>query len=224
MATIRNSWGNRSSPDSPHTASSIPGEQEAAKAAVVDEVALLSEDLCAASLQQGANRFSADRFVPQWRLAGSFASGSRSASAPPSRRLPVSDGELAALQIRLQLTEAQERTSHVQLKIEQAHVVQQQQQRHEANLSALSLEEAHAHVRQLEVCSKETELIIKERELEWASRKAVLAGLQMEHSKRQLHLQGDVAAVHQAADAAQFNAQKQHHEQQQQQASEAPLP
>ena len=65
--------------------------------------------------------------------------------------------------------------------------MQQQQQRHEANLSALSLEEAHAHVRQLEVCSKETELIIKERELEWASRKAVLAGLQMEHSKRQLH-------------------------------------
>ena len=70
-------------------------------------------------------------------------------------------------------------------------------------------------MRQLEVRSKETELAIKERELELASKKAVLAGLQME--------QGDVAAVRQAADAARFNAEKQRQEQQQQ-AGEAPLP
>ena len=133
MATTRNSWGNRSGPNSPRSASTFPGEQEAAKAAVLDEAALLAEDLCTASPQHGADRFSADRLVPQWRSAGSFASGSRSASAPPSRRSPVSDGELAALQLRLQLAEAQERTSRVQLKIEQAHVVQQQK-RHEASL------------------------------------------------------------------------------------------
>ena len=78
-------------------------------------------------------------------------------------------------------------------------------------------------MRQLEVRSKETELAIKELELELASRKAVLAGLQMEHSERQLHLQGDVAATRQAADAARFNAEKQRQEQQQQ-AGEAPLP
>ena len=70
-------------------------------------------------------------------------------------------------------------------------------------------------MRQLEVRSKETELAIKERELELASKKAVLAGLQME--------QGDVAAVRQAADAARFNTEKQRQEQQQQ-AGEAPLP
>ena len=171
-------------PKSPRAASTIPGEQEAAKAAVVDEAALLAEDLCAVSPQHSADRFPADRFVPQWLSAGSFASGSRSASAPPSRRSPVSDGELAALQLRLQLAEAQERTSRVQLEIEQARVVQQQK-RHEANLPALPLKDARARVRQLEVRSKETELAIKERELELASRKAVLAGLHME-----LHLQG----------------------------------
>ena len=85
--------------------------------------------------------------------------------------------ELAALQLRLQLAEAQERTSRVQLEIEQARVVQQQK-RHKANLSALPLEDAHARVRQLqEVRSKETELAIKDRKLELASREAVLAGL-----------------------------------------------
>ena len=51
----------------------------------------------------------------------------------------------------------------------------------------------------------------------------MLAGLQMEHSDRQLYLQGDVAAARQAADAARFNAEKQR-QQQQQQAGEAPLP
>ena len=161
-------------PNSPRAASAIPGEQEAAKAAIVDEAALLAEDLCAASPQRGTDRFSADRFVPQWCLAGSFASGSRSSSAPPSCRSPMSDGELAALQLRLALAEAQERTSHVQLKIELACVVQQQKG-HEANLSALPLKEARARVCQLEVRSKETELAIKDRELELASRGAVLA-------------------------------------------------
>ena len=65
----------------------------------------------------------------------------------------------------------------------------QQQERHEANQSALPLEDARARVRQLEVRSKEIELAIEDRELELASRKAALAGLQMEHSERQLHLQ-----------------------------------
>ena len=37
MATTRNSWGALSGPISPRAASTIPGEQEAAKAAVVDE-------------------------------------------------------------------------------------------------------------------------------------------------------------------------------------------
>ena len=66
MATTRSSWGDCSGPNSPHAASPIPGEQEAAKAAVVDEAALLAEDLCAASPQHGADRFSADQFVPRW--------------------------------------------------------------------------------------------------------------------------------------------------------------
>ena len=56
-----------------------------------------------------------------------------------------------------------------------------------------------------------------------ASRKAALVRLHMEHSERQLHLQGNVAAARQAADAARFNAEKQRQEQQQQ-AGEAPLP
>ena len=51
-------------------------------------------------------------------------------------------------------------------------------------------------------------LAIKDRELELTSRKAVLAGLQMEQSERQLHLEGDVVAARQAADAARFNAEK----------------
>ena len=122
----------------------------------------------------------------------------------------------------LQLTEAQERTSHVQLKIEQARVVQQQKW-HEASLPALPPEDTRARVRQLEVRPKDMELAIMECELELASRKAVLAGLQVKHSGRQLHLQGDVAAVRQAADAARFNAEKQPQEQQQR-AGEAPLP
>ena len=122
----------------------------------------------------------------------------------------------------LALAEAQERTSRVQLEIEQAHVMQQQK-RHEANMPALPLEEARARVRQLEVRSKETELAIKNRELELASRKAVLAGLHIKHSEQQQHLQGDVAAARQAADVARFNAEKQRQEQQQE-ADAAPLP
>ena len=46
--------------------------------------------------------------------------------------------------------------------------------------------------------------------------------LQQEHSERQLHLQGDVAAARQAADGARGSAEKQRQEQQQQ-ANEAPL-
>ena len=86
MATTRHKWGDRSGPSSPRAASTISGEQKAAKAAVVDEAALLAEDLCAASPQHGADHISTDRLVPQWRSAGSFASGSRPSSAPPSRR------------------------------------------------------------------------------------------------------------------------------------------
>ena len=96
------------------------------------KAALHAEGLCAASPQQT----SAGRFAPQWRSAGT--SGSRHASAPPSCRLPVSDGKLAALQMRLALVEAKERTSRVQLEIEQACVIQQQKW-HEANLPALPL-------------------------------------------------------------------------------------
>ena len=51
----------------------------------------------------------------------------------------------------------------------------------------------------------------------------MLAGLHMEQSERQLHLQGHVAAARQAAEAARFNAEKQRQEQQQQ-AGKAPLP
>ena len=45
-------------------------DSEAAKAAVADEAALLAEDLCAASPQHSTERFSADRSVLHWRLAG----------------------------------------------------------------------------------------------------------------------------------------------------------
>ena len=85
MATTCSKWGGRSGPNSPRAASTIPGEQEAAKAAVVDEAALLAEDLCSASPQHGADRISANRSLPQWRSAGSFASGSR----PSSSILPL---------------------------------------------------------------------------------------------------------------------------------------
>ena len=53
----------------------------------------------------------------------------------------------------------------------------------------------------------------------------MLAGLQMEQSERQpeLHLQSNVAAARQAADAARFNVEKQRQEHQQQ-ASEALQP
>ena len=87
----------------------------------------------------------------------------------------------------------------------------QQQKQHEANLPALPLKDMCTHVCQLEVCSKETELAIKELELKLASRKAVLAGLYMEHSERQLHLQGDMVTACRAADATCFNAEKQRH-------------
>ena len=63
----------------------------------------------------------------------------------------------------------------------------QQQKGHEASLPVLSLEEARACVRQLEVRSKETELAIKDCKLELASRKTALAGLHTKHSEQQLH-------------------------------------
>ena len=89
MATTRTKRGGRSGPNSPRAASTIPGEQEAAKAAVVDEAALLAEDLCAASPQHSADRISADRFFPQWRSAGSFASGSLEDTRARVRQLEV---------------------------------------------------------------------------------------------------------------------------------------
>ena len=107
-AKARNSWDDRSGPKSPR-ASTIPGEQEAAKAAVVDEAALLAEEFCAALLLLCFSAASPP--------IASFLSGVWRAPPPLGRGLyrrlhhAARPFLMGSRQLRLQLAEAQERTS-----------------------------------------------------------------------------------------------------------------
>ena len=118
----------------------------------------------------------------------------------------------AALQLRLSIAEARERNTHLHVEVEKTRYLLQEKKN--AALSAsIPLEEARAEVR-LELQCRQTELAVKDKELELASRKAALTAVHFELTEWQLHPQGDVAAARWAADEACLHAAKQHSEQQ----------
>ena len=76
--------------------------------------------------------------------------------------------QLTTLQLRLSIAEAQERNARLHVKVEKTRVLLQEKK--SAALSAsIPLEEARAEVRRLKLQYKQTELAVKDKELELAS-------------------------------------------------------
>ena len=149
--------------------------------------------------------------------------GSDRRHAPPSAPGQLAfEVDMQTLQLCLSLVEVQAGNQRLQLQIEQTRV-QLQDSKNASLLAALPLEQKRAEFRQLELQGRQAELSVKDKELELASRKAALAAVHFDLAKRQLHLQGDVAAARRAADEARLHAAKQRSAQQQQQAEEAPV-